>query len=144
MENIMEHIASNIGMDPLEFRLHNMVTEGDLLFTKPFKMVEANPLPTIISDLKRTSNYDERMQQIQTFNSQNKWKKRGLSLVPMLYVQDSANSTFYFQLTIYRGDGTIAISHGGVEMGQVIISLFERTRRRKIAKQFSDGAGVSL
>jgi hypothetical protein len=38
----------------------------------------------------------------------------------------------------------IEITHTLEILGKSIINLFKRTRRRKIAKQFSDGAGVSL
>ncbi len=115
----MEHLASEIGMDPLEFRMKNLITQGERLFTKPYSLLEANPLLDIIDSLKRTAEYDTRMAAVETFNTKNKWKKRGLSMVPTLYTQDATGSTFYFTMSIFQGDGTIAISHGGVELGNV-------------------------
>lgn len=118
IENVMEHLAHDLGMDPLEFRMKNMVTESDPI-PPALKANEQNPLPEIVNKLKETSFYDQRAADIKTFNMKNRWKKRGLSLVPMLYLQESPGANFYFQLNIYRGDGTIAITTGAVEMGQV-------------------------
>ena len=114
IENVMEHLAHEIGMDPLEFRLKNMIKEARVL-----PRTEPNILPQIIEHLKVSSTYEERMNQIQTFNAQNRWKKRGLSLVPMLYPQSSWGGKFYFQLSIFAEDATISISCGAIEMGQV-------------------------
>ena len=114
IENVMEHLAHEIGMDPLEFRLKNMIKEARVL-----PRTEPNILPQIIEHLKVTSTYEERMNQIQTFNAQNKWKKRGLSLVPMLYPQSGWGGKFYFQLSIFAEDATVSISCGAIEMGQV-------------------------
>ena len=115
----MEHLAFEIGMDPLEFRMKNMISEGERLFTKPFKLLEPNPLPDIIGILKSTANYDQRLQQVADFNAKNKWKKKGMSLVPTLYTQNQSGTSYYFMLSIYATDGTVSISHGGVELGNV-------------------------
>ena len=112
IENVMEHLAHEIGLDPLEFRLKNMVLKSP-------NPIETNILPDVIEHLKISANYTERMQQIQSFNAGNRWKKRGISLVPMLYLQVGYGAQFHFQLSIYQGDGTISISCGAVEMGQV-------------------------
>ena len=114
IENVMEHLAHEIGMDPLEFRLKNMIQMAPI-----YPVPETNILPEIIEHLKVSSAYEARMDQIQTFNAQNKWKKRGISVVPMLYGQSSWGGKFYFQLSIFAEDATISISCGAIEMGQV-------------------------
>ena len=83
---------------------------------------EKNILPSIIDTLKLSSNYVKRKQNIETFNTFNMWKKRGISLVPMMYTQWSGGALFYFQLSIYAGDGSIAVACGAIEMGQVGLS----------------------
>ena len=115
IENVMEHMAHDLGVDPLEFRIANMIenTEG--------YPIEKNILPTIIDTLKGSSEYDKRKQDIESFNNSNKWKKKGMSMVPMIYNHWCGGTQFYFQMSIYQGDGTIAISCGAIEMGQVII-----------------------
>ena len=61
IENIMEHVAHELGEDPLEFRMKNMVGE---------KKSDGKPHPIreIIKRLKKTSNYEERKKGIEVFN----------------------------------------------------------------------------
>lgn len=47
------------------------------------------------------------------------WKKRGISLVPMKYPIDTI-CNHYAMVSVYRNDGTVAVTHGGVEIGQGI------------------------
>ena len=114
IENVMEHLAHDLGVDPLELRLANMVDVDPAVGEK-------NILPSIVDALKGSSEYEQRKQEIETFNASNKWKKKGLALVPMMASQWSGGAMFYFQLSIYAGDGSIAISCGAIEMGQVCL-----------------------
>ena len=72
----------------------------------------------IIQRIKDSSGYEQRKSEVSAFNATNRWKKRGLSLVPMLYGQYDYTAKFHILLSIYQGDGTISISCGAVEMGQ--------------------------
>ena len=57
----MEHLATAIGMDPLEFRLKNMMDSSQGV---------PNPLPSsIIPELMTSSNYEERKKQVEEFNA---------------------------------------------------------------------------
>lgn len=105
IEQIMEHIAYETGKDPIEVRLQNIPAD--------------NPLHKFIPEFLTLIDYHERKKQIETFNLQNRWRKRGLAVVPHQY------PIGYFGhypalVSIYHGDGTVAISHGGIEMGQGI------------------------
>ncbi len=55
----MDHLATSLGMDPLEFRLKNLVGNSPDI---------PNPLPEIIPTLRQSSNYDARSKEIQEFN----------------------------------------------------------------------------
>lgn len=64
-------------------------------------------------------DFDKRKEEIDQFNRNNRWRKRGLAFVPMEYPQP------YFGLypalvAIYPEDGTVAVTHGGIECGQGI------------------------
>ena len=68
METMMEHLAFTIGMDPLDFRLNNLLDDGDnLLSGKPFE--GPNLVPEIVQDLKTAADYDNRKIAVATFNS---------------------------------------------------------------------------
>lgn len=57
IENIMDHLATALGMDPLEFRLKNMIPAST-----------ENPLPEIIPQLRISSDYENRKKQVIEFN----------------------------------------------------------------------------
>ena len=48
------------------------------------------------------------------------WRKRGLSVVPTRWPVALAWANFSAIVTIFAGDATVAIAHGGIEMGQGI------------------------
>ncbi|CAC5385057.1 XDH [Mytilus coruscus] len=56
----------------------------------------------------------------QTFTSANRWKKKGLSVVPMKFEISYIFVHYNAIVNIYAWDGSISIAHGGVEMGQGI------------------------
>lgn len=50
-----------------------------------------------------------------------RWKKRGISVIPLRYDFDQIPFFQYnVQVVIYKHDGSVAISHGAIEMGQGI------------------------
>ena len=52
----------------------------------------------------------------------NKWKKRGLSLVPMGcgHFIKNIHIQYHCLVSVFAGDGTISVTHAGLEMGQGI------------------------
>ncbi len=50
----------------------------------------------------------------------NRWMKRGISMVPLKFKLDIVGVSYTVLVSIYASDGTVAISHGGVEVGQGI------------------------
>ena len=115
----MDHMATKINMDPLEFRIKNFLKDGDMTLhdNHPFK--GHNPLADMIRDLSKSAKFEERKKFVKNFNQNNKWKKRGMSCIPVRYsVPNFPPMPFYCHISIYEGDGTIAVTHGGIEMGQ--------------------------
>ncbi|KAJ3639859.1 hypothetical protein Zmor_003192 [Zophobas morio] len=104
IEAIMEHCAVELGMDPIELKKANF---------------QQTPISTYIDELKTWADIDTRKADIETFNQENRWKKKGLAVVNMTY-NLGASGPFSVMVSIFHGDGTVQISHGGIEMGQGI------------------------
>lgn len=104
IEHIMEHIAYELKKDPIEVRLLNMRKED-------------NDIPTLIADLKKDTDYDKRAQAIQQFNKANRWMKKAITISVMNFPVEFFGN-FSGMVSIYRGDGTVTVTTGGVEMGQ--------------------------
>lgn len=107
IENIIEHIARVTGKDPTQVRLSNM-NDKDRKVLEP-----------MIKDFSKTSDYDIRKRAVEIFNSENRWKKKGISLMAMKYPQllwGGYNS----MVSICARDGTVCVTHGGIECGQGI------------------------
>lgn len=105
IETIMDHIACKLDKDPIDVRLANLKND--------------NLLKKIINDTLEWSDYRKRRSAIEKFNQENIWRKKGISLVPMAYALTGL-SPYFAQVSIYQSDGTVAITHGGIEIGQGI------------------------
>ncbi|KAG0345404.1 hypothetical protein BG004_003729 [Podila humilis] len=117
-ETYMTEIAEQIGMTQEEFREINFYKEGELThFNQELKDWH---LPKGYFQLKEKTNFDARKAAIDEFNKQSKWRKRGISLIPTKY-GISFTALHLNQagamIHIYH-DGSVLLSHGGVEMGQ--------------------------
>ncbi|KAF9930855.1 hypothetical protein BGZ67_005595 [Mortierella alpina] len=117
-ETYMTEIAERIGMTQEQFREMNFYKEGQTThFNQELKDWH---LPKGYFQLKEKSNFDARKAAIEEFNKQSKWRKRGISLIPTKY-GISFTALHLNQagamIHIYH-DGSVLLSHGGVEMGQ--------------------------
>lgn len=120
IEQIMDHIARELGLDPLEVRKRNYYGDTERNVTHYHQTVEHNIMPEITRQLEASSDYHSRREQISEFNRLSPVLKRGLALTPVKF-GISFTSSFLNQagalLLIYT-DGTAQLNHGGTEMGQ--------------------------
>ncbi|XP_078042324.1 uncharacterized protein LOC144472818 isoform X2 [Augochlora pura] len=123
IENLMEHIARVVGKDSLEVRLANMSSH------------HKDELQPLLDDLRKTADYDMRKRAVETFNNENRWKKKGIALVPMIYPL-AIWGQFNALVAIYARDGTVSVTHGGIECGQGI--------NTKVAQIAAHTLGINL
>ncbi|MEG3127265.1 xanthine dehydrogenase molybdopterin binding subunit [Pantoea cypripedii] len=120
IEQIMDHIARELQLDPLELRKRNYYGKQDRNVTHYHQQVEDNLLDEITAQLESSSDYAARRSEIQAFNAANRVMKRGLALTPVKF-GISFTSSFLNQagaLILIYTDGTVQLNHGGTEMGQ--------------------------
>jgi len=120
IENAIDRIARFLKKDPSELRKLNFygIDERD---TTPYgETILNNRLHVMYDKLLASSNYFERRNAINTFNKDHEFVKRGISLSPVKF-GISFTTAFLNQagalVNIYN-DGTVAVNHGGTEMGQ--------------------------
>lgn len=138
MENIMDHVAAELGMDPLELREKNFLPDGsrrwlgkkaiqihyrlsgsDMKDLPDKVTIPRNLLTDMITKLLASADVENRKAEVAQFNKDNLWKKRGLSVMPMLWPHAvPPMSPFSAMVAVNARDGSVSISSGGIEMGQ--------------------------
>ena len=112
----LEKLSAAAGMVPEKMREANLVKEGYIThYGMELKGVQAEACWSSIS-----GDLDARRADVDAFNAANRWRKRGIALTPVKF-GISFTATFLNQagalVMIYR-DGTVLVTHGGIEMGQ--------------------------
>ena len=123
LENAIEDAAVALNMDATELRAMNLYKQGQ---TTPSGQVLKYCYQQEVWDYcRKQSNYDQRKAAVDKYNATNKWRKRGICLMPLKY-GSGFNLALLEQTTalvsIYEGDGTILVRQGGVDMGQGMIT----------------------
>ncbi len=138
MENIIDRIARKTAKDATEIRKLNFYSDNNRNVTPYGQIVSNNSLPAIYSQLINSSKYFERRKQIDKFNSQNTYVKKGIALTPIKF-GISFTTIFLNQagalINIYT-DGSVLVNHGGTEMGQGL--------HTKIQQLTADAFGLPL
>ncbi|GAB4340116.1 MAG: xanthine dehydrogenase molybdopterin binding subunit [Calditrichia bacterium] len=120
IETVIDRIARFLKKDPAEIRQLNFYGEKERNTTHYGELVENNRLHVIFENLITSSDYFRRREEVARFNRQHQWKKRGIALTPVKF-GISFTTAFLNQagaLVLIYKDGTVLLSHGGVEMGQ--------------------------
>ncbi|XP_076463872.1 xanthine dehydrogenase/oxidase-like isoform X2 [Babylonia areolata] len=118
MEACIAQVASFLDMAPEKLREMNFYKEGDC--THYNQVLEGVKLQSCWQDCLQQSDFAARRRQVDHFNSENRWRKRGLAIIPTKF------GLSFNKLDMNQGgalvhiytDGSVLISHGGVEMGQ--------------------------
>lgn len=119
-ETMLTHAAQVLGMSSETIRRKNLYQEGDRThFGMPMEKV---PLIRMWDQLEERCDFAQRRVAIADYNGQSRWKKRGLALTPTKFGV-AFGVKFLNQagaLVHVYSDGSVLLTHGGVEMGQGI------------------------
>ncbi|XP_075975629.1 xanthine dehydrogenase-like [Anticarsia gemmatalis] len=108
IEHIMDRIALELNIDPVEVRMANYRQED-------------NDLPVLVPRFLERINYRERQDRVKEFNDHNRWKKRGIKMNNMAF-PTAYIGNYGALVSVYHGDGSVVISCGGTEIGQGIFT----------------------
>ena len=157
-ERIIEEVAFHRQLDPLTVRQRNFYSDDACVLqqhnasaqdsvaehppernvTPYHQLVKDNIISRLVNELVDSSSYLRRREEILHYNSQHRFKRRGIALTPVKF-GISFTATWYNQggalIHIYR-DGSILLNHGGTEMGQGLFT--------KVAQVVADVFGVAI
>jgi len=162
IERVLDHVAHDLGLDPLEVRRLNYYWDADesaeasggsisgpkmsraASQTTPYHMeVEDFVLGAMTEELLISSDYAARRAAIAEWNAANPLLKRGIALTPVKF-GISFTLTHLNQagalVHVYQ-DGSIHMNHGGTEMGQ---GLFQKVAQVAAARFGVDVSHVKI
>jgi xanthine dehydrogenase large subunit len=138
IERVIDAIARQLGLDPLDVRKANFYRSGGDVTPYGQTVEDHEVIHRLIAQLERTSDYRRRRNAIETFNASSPILKRGIALTPVkfgisftLAVLNQAGALVH----VYQ-DGSVHLNHGGTEMGQ---GLFQ-----KVAQIAAEEFGIGL
>ncbi|XP_015873264.3 indole-3-acetaldehyde oxidase-like isoform X1 [Ziziphus jujuba] len=116
-EAIIEHVASTLLLEVDSVRNANLHTYDSLkLFYKESAGESLEyTLPLIWDKVAESSSFNQRVQMVNESNRCNKWKKRGISRVPIVHgvlLRPTPG-----RVSILK-DGSVVVEVGGIELGQ--------------------------
>ncbi len=121
-ERLIEEVAFATGLDPLDVRKANFYGPGR--DETPYgQRVTDGIAPRLVAALEARCAYRARRDEIRAFNAGSRVVKRGLALTPVKF-GISFTATLYNQagaLVHLYTDGSVALNHGGTEMGQGLL-----------------------
>jgi len=141
IERLMDHIAHDLSLDPLEVRRINYYrapattrADADQPQLTPYHMpVEDFILHEMTEALAQSSNYEVRRRAVADWNARNPILKKGIALTPVKF-GISFTLTHLNQagalVHVYQ-DGSVHLNHGGTEMGQ---GLFQKVAQVAAAR----------
>ena len=118
-EEAIERAAHAIGMRPEDVRSKNLYAAGQ---QTPFgQVLHGCYIADVFAHTREKYRFNQRLKEVHAFNAKNRWRKRGLSLIPVKY-GSGYNLPMLEQagalIEVFDQDGTVLVRTGGVEMGQ--------------------------
>lgn len=123
LESAIDDAAVAMDLPADELREKNFYERGDIT---PFgQALSYCYMKEVWTYLKTRCDYAARRRAVDEYNAANRWRKRGIYLLPNKY--GSGYNLVQLEqaaavVSIYAGDGSIIINQGGVEMGQGLLT----------------------
>ncbi|KAM4084737.1 hypothetical protein ACJW30_08G155200 [Castanea mollissima] len=117
-ENWIQRIAVELKKSPEEIKEINFQGEGSVLHYG--QQLLHCTLSQVWNELKISCDFLNARKEVNQYNVNNRWRKRGIAIVPTKF-GISFTAKFMNQagaLVHVYTDGTVLVTHGGVEMGQ--------------------------
>jgi xanthine dehydrogenase/oxidase len=124
VEEAIERSAHELGILPEDLRRMNFyekATKDHFQRTHYGQALKYCNLSEVWDALMEKAAFDKRREGVLQFNRAHRWRKRGISAVPLKFgmgfqprMMDQATAL----VNIYATDGSVYLQHGGVEMGQ--------------------------
>ena len=118
-ESQMDELARKLGMDPVEFRLKNLLRPGQLTITSQL-LDHSVGIAEAVEKLAKTMEWSKRRKEIEEYNARSKRYKRGIGIGVGWHgistsrgVPDWSNA--YIKID---KDGSVTVFTGIIEMGQ--------------------------
>ncbi|XP_034864239.1 aldehyde oxidase [Mirounga leonina] len=137
-ESCITEVAARCGLAPEKVRMINMYKEID---QTPYKQeINAKNLIQCWKECMAMSSYSLRKAVVEKFNSENYWKKKGLAMVPLKFpvgLGSVALGQAAALVHIYL-DGSVLVTHGGIEMGQGVHTKMIQVVSRELRMPMSN------
>ncbi|XP_029462074.1 aldehyde oxidase-like isoform X2 [Rhinatrema bivittatum] len=131
-ETWVEAVATKCGLPTEKVRVINM--HKDISQTHYKQEFDAKNLTKCWNECMEKSSYYSRRTAIEDFNKQNYWKKKGIAMIPMKYpigIYPKYCGQTSALVHIYT-DGSVLVTHGGVEMGQGVHTKIMQVASREL------------
>ena len=138
IEWVVDEVARALGKDPLEVRRRNLYGTRTRNTTPYGMRLHENPMPSILAELERSASYAARRKAVDAFNATSRFARRGLALTPVKFgISFTATQMNQAGALVHvYTDGSVQLSHGGIEMGQGLYV--------KVAQVVADELGLGL
>ncbi len=127
LENAIDDAAVALDMRPDKLRVKNLYERGDVT---PFgQALSYCYMKQVWAYAMEVSKFEDKSKSVEKFNKENKWRKRGISMIPVKY-GSGYNLLLLEQsaaiVVVNPKDGTIVIHQGGVEIGQGLVTQVQQ------------------
>jgi xanthine dehydrogenase large subunit len=138
IERVIDAIARERGLDPLDVRKANLYRAGGDQTPYNQRVEDIETMPALLAELETSSEYRERRAAAAAFNAKSPILKKGIALTPVMF---GISFTLIHlnqagALVHVYSDGSIHLNHGGTEMGQGLFT--------KVAQVVAEVFGVPL